>query len=1126
MEEEAGKVFVPKTQAQLQKDLFWVNLQQIGEGPLFTPPKETIDNSSDFKKKIDVLRPYARYDEYVQALRRLRREQGGSIQEYMNAGGFAPHLARKVLENINHVPTWSDEKTVFTNSEFNRAVKSEKDFLEVLNVGLDRQPKAFYRGIDYIKYLLPLERIKKVIDRADAEGGNINYGFIYNFDSLKALFNPDEQRIHINAELKMGHNTTFALNLFRDPEIRKMYNPQVVHSIVIQNFKDSKAGINPRIAKSYLHNGIITRDELTQIALHHVEKLGSIGNFSLQILPLLPNNQSRQEVKAIILDAYTNRANAENSRWLSSMTDMFTPDEIYQMVSSIALRNKSGALVHIDSYEWMVSPEKFAPILRDILASPELQIDGYAAECVLLSKSITEEEKEKFVDQLISMDRESLILDRDGKGFFGFQDDKRRDRVARKVLLKCNVRQVAKTYSPLGGEGWRRDVSDEVLMEVIGIAKFSEANAWISQLRNWGEDLFQFHPDYILGFLEKHRETSAEDLFVRLKTVVKYLPEDSKPQFIQDLIRSNPIIALADTTEASEKGNDGLLSQADISITPEQIMQLLQDDQEHLSFAPKTFKEFIKKYNPQVTPEEQKTLLIETSHVYKSIAFIKALGLETEFRKIQSKGELSSSREKELLSTFYCFALLKDRNPQDFLNLSNFGESLEEAKIVLFNKLYLIFELDKQLNQEEIDRFFGAMQSPVPFTMYLLQYEKSESHKRLLKHIFESITQGKFSEWKYGLPTQESLDQLKTAGLLPESLSLQQYLDWQVDGQVSLVDSLATDTKTTANAVASYMEGNIDHLHIGNFMEDLIRQPLGQDPLVMVQAEIAALGQKLAFTNKELTYLIKSSGDIDKITRLKEEKQKLEGERKELIRARKILRLITIKPNEVALGYFLEDKDGKHRGDSLNDVLSELEENAFEEDKFVYGAVRDMINLSKSTTSEKQNLTCTDSSDPKVWLEIGENPVASCQSYIDGGHNDCLVAYTDPNTKILVLHNERGHIIARSIFRLLITNNGNPALHVERIYSTSTSKSVAKIIYARAYQKAREMDLSLLISEQSQDEDGAEKEFQKSEEYQATKVDYSLISKSSRAPKVYVDSAGGVARGGAYEMTDLLEIKK
>ncbi len=94
-------------------------------------------------------------------------------------------------------------------------------------------------------------------------------------------------------------------------------------------------------------------------------------------------------------------------------------------------------------------------------------------------------------------------------------------------------------------------------------------------------------------------------------------------------------------------------------------------------------------------------------------------------------------------------------------------------------------------------------------------------------------------------------------------------------------------------------------------------------------------------------------------------------------------------------------------------------------------------------------------------------------------------------------------------------------MHIERIYSASTSKGVLRSVFARASQKAEEMGLTLLISQKSQDEGGVEKNAELAEGYQTNNVDYSLLSKASRAPKVYVDSSGGVSFDGDW-MTNFM----
>jgi len=236
--------------------------------------------------------------------------------------------------------------------------------------------------------------------------------------------------------------------------------------------------------------------------------------------------------------------------------------------------------------------------------------------------------------------------------------------------------------------------------------------------------------------------------------------------------------------------------------------------------------------------------------------------------------------------------------------------------------------------------------------------------------------------------------------------------------------------------------------------------------------------------------------------------------------------LISLRPQEVASGRLLEGEDLKKQGERLEQVILKLQQVIPEEGQFVLSRIRGVLEDYHNQTDEKQNLLCTDSSDPKVTLEVGENPVGSCQSYATGSENKCLLGYTDPNSKVLVLRNERGKIVARSIFRLLSTPQGDPSLHVERIYSSIASSGVDRALYTHAMKKAKQMNVPLYISSQAQDENGISSEVLLPDGMQTEPVDYSLLSHTSRAPFVYVDSAGGRRSWGKYEVKNIVKVNE
>lgn len=75
----------------------------------------------------------------------------------------------------------------------------------------------------------------------------------------------------------------------------------------------------------------------------------------------------------------------------------------------------------------------------------------------------------------------------------------------------------------------------------------------------------------------------------------------------------------------------------------------------------------------------------------------------------------------------------------------------------------------------------------------------------------------------------------------------------------------------------------------------------------------------------------------------------------------------------------------------------------------------------KTTFKEKSGGTfkVSDTKDPDILFQIGETPVHSCQSYVNGGFNHCLLAYVaDANKKAIVLHDEQNNLVARSIIKM------------------------------------------------------------------------------------------------------------
>lgn len=216
----------------------------------------------------------------------------------------------------------------------------------------------------------------------------------------------------------------------------------------------------------------------------------------------------------------------------------------------------------------------------------------------------------------------------------------------------------------------------------------------------------------------------------------------------------------------------------------------------------------------------------------------------------------------------------------------------------------------------------------------------------------------------------------------------------------------------------------------------------------------------------------------------------------------------------------------RKRGRPISQAIQELRTAAPAEAAFVFDRINQLLVGMREQGQEKQDLTARDTSSPQTVIEVGAKPVSSCQHYAHGSYNECLLGYTDPNNKILILENEKGNPIARSIFRLLATEDGKPALHLEQIYSASASPSVVGVMYEHGYKKAQALNMPLFVSVEAQNADGIETPVQIPSGFSGNPFEKTLLSHSSRAPFVYVDSAGGVNSFGKYKIKNVFEVTK
>jgi hypothetical protein len=114
-------------------------------------------------------------------------------------------------------------------------------------------------------------------------------------------------------------------------------------------------------------------------------------------------------------------------------------------------------------------------------------------------------------------------------------------------------------------------------------------------------------------------------------------------------------------------------------------------------------------------------------------------------------------------------------------------------------------------------------------------------------------------------------------------------------------------------------------------------------------------------------------------------------------------------------------------------------------------AIEQMLVLIKKTDLEQvKTLRFEDSDKPYDLLQVGQNPVKTCQRWNEwGSYTDCLPAYVADSNKKVVWINSGYQVIGRSILRLLTIGFGTkdqdiiPLLILERPYSTAWTEQMA-----------------------------------------------------------------------------------
>ncbi len=124
------------------------------------------------------------------------------------------------------------------------------------------------------------------------------------------------------------------------------------------------------------------------------------------------------------------------------------------------------------------------------------------------------------------------------------------------------------------------------------------------------------------------------------------------------------------------------------------------------------------------------------------------------------------------------------------------------------------------------------------------------------------------------------------------------------------------------------------------------------------------------------------------------------------------------------------------------------------------------------TVGDIEHIVSYESDDPLVLLKVGTEPQETCQSWRNGGYNECLLSYVaDSNKKVLNIADGDGRVIARSIIKLTDQRDENDfsfktkrkTLFVEKPYSLLPNDEVYRAFIRMLLTKAEGMDVGITL---------------------------------------------------------------
>ena len=517
--------------------------------------------------------------------------------------------------------------------------------------------------------------------------------------------------------------------------------------------------------------------------------------------------------------------------------------------------------------------------------------------------------------------------------------------------------------------------------------------------------------------------------------------------------------------------------------------------------APAWFKEFMQAY--EKSSESNRPLVIaEAVRIYEQYTLMSERAPEL-LEKVQTMG-VSAKSQQEVICQFAFLAA----NGADLANLG----SKEDLDKRVFDSLELL--IGNEVSPQARKACAPAM---MPLLTYILQHGTSEAHMDLLGQLVSShADDDTYRNFRLIANDENALADAQKNGLLPVGLTRHQHHVWREDDTVYSEESLKVSAEDVASKIRQIVTSKSEVLLSASANPGETSADVEVIDERKLRHEVGILGKELAQLHRERSLPTTDPSLLER--QIQRVEKKLANSQLQL----GLHQLARLSADNIIRGTVTTVDTGKkvQNIDSLLQRLHKIvaKQQLPQEATMMLGNIGQVIEEFSRTADTVQELVASDTIDMKTMLEIGAKPVGSCQHYATGTYNECLLGYTEPNTKLMVLRNGE-KIVARSVLRLLEQPDGSPMLFMEMIYTQNASQSVTTRMFELASVKAEKMGVPVFAPANI----GFTPEGKSA--FMLTKTAIRGSAGTLRAPFVYGDSFGGKTSRG-YRVSKMKQLER